>query len=133
MNLVVRNSLVIVALVFAGFGHAQGADYTTDSLDVVKQQVQEKKALLVDVRDQAEWDRGHVEGALLVPFRKLQKGMTQADVEKILPKNQIIYTHCAVGARSLGAAGVLKDYGYDVRPLQKGYKDLVKEGFPVAK
>ncbi len=133
MNLVVRNSLVIVALVFAGFGHAQGADYTTDSLDVVKQQVQEKKALLVDVRDQAEWDRGHLEGALLVPFRKLQKGMTQADVEKILPKNQIIYTHCAVGARSLGAAGVLKDHGYDVRPLQQGYKDLVKEGFPVAK
>lgn len=133
MNQIVTSFLVVVAMFVAIDSHAQGADYTTDSLDVVKQQIQEKKALLVDVRDQAEWDRGHLEGALLVPFRKLQKGMTQADVEKVLPKNQIIYTHCAVGARSLGAAGVLKDYGYDVRPLQQGYKELVKEGFPVAK
>ncbi|MBA4031208.1 MAG: rhodanese-like domain-containing protein, partial [Planctomyces sp.] len=104
-----------------------------DSLETVKKQLAEKKALLVDVRDQAEWDRGHLEGAVLLPFRGLQKGTTAADVEKVLPKNKVIYTHCAVGARSLGAAAILKDYGYDVRPLKEGYNDLLKSGFEKAK
>ena len=44
-------------------------------------------------------------------------------------KDKILYTHCAVGYRSLRAAKILKKYGYEVRALKPGYEELVKAGF----
>ena len=55
------------------------------------------------------------------------------DLLNKLSKEKIIYTHCAVGYRSLRAAKILKKYGYDVRPLKPGYDELVKAGFPTEK
>ena len=50
----------------------------------------------------------------------------------MLPKDQIIYLHCASGKRCVTAAAVLQKLGYDARPLKEGFKDLVKAGFPKA-
>ena len=49
-----------------------------------------------------------------------------------LPKDKIVYTYCASGYRSLKAATTLEKFGYDVRPLKAGYKQLVEQGFPKA-
>jgi rhodanese-related sulfurtransferase len=105
------------------------AEHTKDSLDDVKKNVSDKKAVLVDVREQSEWDDGHLDGATLVPLSALKKG-EQSDS---LPKDRIIYAHCASGKRCLTAADILKKQGYDVRPLKAGYRDLLKAGFPQAK
>lgn len=105
------------------------AEHTKDSLDDVKKNVSDKKAVLIDVREQSEWDDGHLDSATLVPLSALKKG-EQADS---LPKDRIIYAHCASGKRCLTAADILKKQGYDVRPLKAGYMDLVKAGFPQAK
>jgi hypothetical protein len=35
----------------------------------------------------------------------------------------------SAGRRSLEAADILKNFGYDVRPLKPGYRDLIKAGF----
>jgi rhodanese-related sulfurtransferase len=104
------------------------AEHTKDSLDDVKQNLRDKKAVLVDVREQAEWDDGHLEGARLVPLSELKQGK-QADS---LPKDRIVYAHCASGKRCLAAADILKQHGYDVRPLKAGYLELVKAGFKKA-
>jgi rhodanese-related sulfurtransferase len=113
------------------------AQHTTDSLDKVKQQVEEKKALLVDVREQAEWDKGHIDRAVLVPLSELAKKQKDEDfrttLEKKLPKDKVIYCHCAKGQRALLAADVFKGLGYDVRPLKPGYKQLLDAGLPPAK
>ena len=59
------------------------AQHTKDSLEVVKKRIKEKKAILIDVREQREWDAGHLKKAQLVPLSKLQ-----ADVKKkMLPKD----------------------------------------------
>jgi len=105
------------------------AEHTKDSLDDVKKNVSDQKAVLVDVREQSEWDDGHLDGATLVPLSALKKG-EQADS---LPKDRIIYAHCAAGKRCLTAADILKKQGYDVRPLKAGYMDLLKAGFQQAK
>ena len=106
--------------------------HTKDSLDVVKAKVSEKKAVLVDVRSEDEWKDGHLKSAMHLPITELAK-LTEAEIREKLPKDKIIYTHCAVGARALRAGKIIEKLGYDIRPLKPGYEELVKAGFEVAK
>jgi rhodanese-related sulfurtransferase len=103
--------------------------HTKDSLATVKENVQSGKAVIVDVREQNEWDAGHLRGAVLLPQSKLKVESQLADLLKGLPKDKIIYTHCRAGGRALACGQILKKQGYDVRPLKAGYETLVKEGF----
>jgi rhodanese-related sulfurtransferase len=111
-------------------------EFTKDSLDTVKQRIAEKKAVLVDVREPGEWNRGHVAGAVLVPLGELAKKAKEPEfverLEKSVPKDKIVYCHCAKGGRAALAADVLQKLGYDVRPLKPGYQDLLGAGFPKA-
>jgi rhodanese-related sulfurtransferase len=116
-----------VLLVLARRGLAD--EHTKDSLDTVKGSLKDKKAVLVDVREQKEWDAGHLKDAVLVPLSKLNGTDAEAAI-KGLPKDKVIYLHCARGSRCLKAAKILKDQGYDARPLAAGYEALLKEGFP---
>ena len=108
---------------------AADPQHTKDSLDTVKKRLKEKKAVLVDVRERSEWDAGHVKGAVLVPLSKLRSGDAR-ELLRSLPKDKIVYTHCRSGGRALRAAEMLKKLGYDVRPLEPGYKALIEAGFP---
>ncbi len=119
------------ALLAAAAGVAE-AQHTQDSLAVVKQGVDQKTAVLVDVREPDEWQRGHVAGARLVPLSTLERGVTADQLAQTIPKGTVIYTYCMVGGRSVAAAKFLRAQGYDVRPLRPGYPDLVKAGFPSA-
>ncbi len=112
---------------------ALAAEHTKDSLDKVKANLKDKKAVLLDVRDQDEWDAGHLADATLVPLVKLRKAETADELLKNVPKDKIVYTHCALGKRALDAGEILKAKGYDVRPLSAGYDELVKQGFEKAK
>ena len=104
-------------------------EHTKDSLEKIKELVEQKKAVLVDVRELVEWNAGHVEGAVFLPWRDLQDKFDEAKLREKLPKDAIIYTYCAVGYRSLRAGKIIAKYQYDVRPLKPGYEELVKAGF----
>jgi rhodanese-related sulfurtransferase len=122
----------VVALLLPGRAVLLAAEHTKDSLDDVKQRVKDKKAILLDVREKKEWDDGHLRDAKLIPLSDLKKGVDADKLAKDLPKDKIIYCHCAGGVRCLPAADILKKSGYDVRPLKPGYKDLLNAGFPKA-
>lgn len=77
---------------------------TNESLKVVKEKVTTKKAVLLDVREQDEWDAGHLEHAVHLPLSKIETGTAGQDLTKLAPKDSIVYLHCAAGARSLQAA-----------------------------
>jgi phage shock protein E len=129
--------LIMMLALLPGFSSSVRADdrndepreHTADSLETIRSRIEEKKAVLVDVRDLVEWNAGHVQGAKHLPWRELQDKLKEQDVAKKLSKDVIVYTHCAVGYRSLRAAKILKKYGYDVRALKPGYEELVKAGF----
>ena len=112
-------------------------EHTKDSLESVKAAMAKKDAVLVDVREQREWDDGHIDGALFVPLswlREESKGDKFAErVGEKLPAKKIVYVYCRSGGRALTAAGLLRKQGYDARPLKAGYEDLRKAGFTPAK
>ena len=112
---------------------SQAAEHTKDSLKVVQENVEAKKAVLVDVREKSEWNAGHIQGAVFLPLSELNAGIDEKQLVKRLPKGKIIYTHCVVGKRSLAAAKILEKLGYELRPLKAGYKELLEAGFKKAK
>jgi rhodanese-related sulfurtransferase len=123
---------VAVALGLLAAGPARADEHTKDTPDQVKKALADKKAVLIDVREQKEWDAGHLKDADLLPLSKLKVGVPADELEKKLPKGKVVYLHCKSGGRCLSAADVLKGKGYDVRPLKEGYEDLLKAGFPKA-
>lgn len=110
---------------------ARAGDFTKDTPQAVKKAVADGKAVLLDVREQREWDAGHLKAAKLLPLSGLDEIKPEKLARKV-PKGKIVYCHCAAGGRALMAAEVFEKFGYDVRPLEPGYKDLLKAGFEPA-
>jgi sulfur-carrier protein adenylyltransferase/sulfurtransferase len=86
-------------------------------------------AVLVDTREQNEWDEAHLEGATLVP------PATVADrIEQVAPDHsQRVVLYCRVGNRSARAADLLEsELGYeDVASIAGGIEAWQQAGLPV--
>lgn len=121
--------LFVLATLLATTADRKEIEFTKDSLKVVNENVKQEKAVLVDVRSQEEWNKGHIEGAIFLPVTSLRKGGDAKEIAKKLPKKKIIYTFCVVGMRAKAAAKVLVQQGYTVRALKPGYDELVEAGF----
>jgi rhodanese-related sulfurtransferase len=65
-------------------------------------------AMIIDVRSPAEFNGGHVKGAVNIPLQAIQSSFNK------IPKNKVIITCCASGMRSGSAKSLLKAAGYDV-------------------
>ena len=72
-----------------------------------------KGASLIDVRSARELERGHIEGAINVPAHLLSRRLGE------IPRDQPVITYCMAGARSLQAAKILENAGYEVHDLSK--------------
>lgn len=82
-----------------------------------------KNACLIDVREQEEWDQGHIDGARLWPLSKIMQGIFPD-----LPHGAEIILHCQKGMRSLQAAQIFKDNGFmDVASLSGGFEAWLNE------
>jgi rhodanese-related sulfurtransferase len=114
----------VLVLVAAGCRTGQA-----ESLAEVKQAVAENRAVLVDVREQSEWDAGHLAGAKLLPLSQLE---ADPKPRLELPKDRPIYIYCRSGRRSQIAERILRQQGYQARSLAAGYQELLKAGFPGA-
>jgi phage shock protein E len=133
MSRIIRTALLASTMFCTPTFAADRIEHTKVPLETVKQEVQAKKAVLVDVREKREWDRGHIAGAVFLPLSDLQQGVDPQKLARLLPKDKIIYAHCARGGRCLSAADLLQKNGYQIRPLKPGYNQLLQAGFEKAK
>jgi len=124
--------LIAIALLAASNAERESVEFTKDSLEVVKQNVDDGKAVMVDVRSKEEWDKGHLEDSLFLPVTSIRKGEYPPAMTKAVPKAKIVYTFCVVGMRAKKAAGALGKQGYEVRALKPGYDELIEAGFKKA-
>ena len=83
---------------------------------------------LVDVREDREWEQGHMQGAV-----HLGRGVLERDVETTIPdKHAKIVLSCGGGYRSALAADNLQRMGYtDVTSLAGGWRAWNDAGAPV--
>ncbi len=83
---------------------------------------------LVDVREDNEWDKGHIAGAI-----HLGKGVIERDIEGVIPDpNAEIILYCGGGYRSALAADNLSKMGYtNVVSMDGGFRGWNEAGFPV--
>ncbi len=73
------------------------------------------KPLIIDVRTEAEWNNGHIEGAILIPYELIGERIGTV----VKDKSNRIYLYCRSGRRS----GIAKE------TLEKiGYKDVLNLG-----
>ncbi|GBF06423.1 rhodanese-like protein [Deinococcus aerius] len=90
------------------------------------QRMVQEGALLVDVREPAEYAEIHAEGALLVPLSEFEARYSE------LPKDRDLVMICRSGARSARAGQYLLEHGYkDVVNLAGGTLAWAEAGLPV--
>jgi adenylyltransferase/sulfurtransferase len=93
-----------------------------------RDRIESGEPVVVDVREQDEWDEGHIPGAVHVP-----RGHLESRIERLAPDPaRPVLLYCSVGNRSAFAAKTLTELGYeDVVSLAGGFTDWKRNGFPV--
>jgi rhodanese-related sulfurtransferase len=100
----------------------------TNVRTVRERMARKEKLLLVDVREESEWAKGHLPGAM-----HLGKGIIERDIERAIPDADAeIILYCGGGYRSALAAENLQRMGYtNVISMDGGYRGWVAAGLPV--
>ena len=89
-----------------------------------------EKFIVVDTREDNEWQRGHIPNAI-----HLGKGIIERDIEAAIPdKDAPLVLYCGGGFRSALAADNLQKMGYkNVVSMDGGWRGWTEAGFPTAK
>ena len=84
------------------------------------------RPFLLDVREQDEWDEGHLPGAVHV-----SRGNLEARIEAVIPdKSREVVIYCAAGARSAFVAKSMLELGYaDVASMSGGFSEWKHNGY----
>jgi rhodanese-related sulfurtransferase len=82
-------------------------------------------ALLVDCREDQEWQAGHAPEAVLLPLSRF------ADAPAEVPRDRQVVVVCRSGHRSLSATAFLLAQGYDAVNLAGGMQAWVTAGGPL--
>lgn len=89
-----------------------------------------ENALVLDVREPDEYAKGHIEGAVYIPFGKLKERVAELDAHKSAP---IIVT-CQSGTRSGHACAILQQHGFtSVYNLAGGMMEWEEAKLPVTR
>lgn len=99
------------------------------NVDAVKARIDRgEKFVLVDVREESEFAKDHVPGAI-----HLGKGVIERDIEARVPElNTEMILYCGGGFRSALAADNLQKMGYtNVISMDGGIRDWREKGYPL--
>ncbi len=93
---------------YAGYvgSNVLNGDFKQVHVDKVRELV-ENKEVIIDVREAAEFERGHIKGAVNIPLSELRNRMEE------IPRENPVYLHCRTGQRSYNAALVLQNSGFN--------------------
>ncbi len=87
----------------------------------------DRSVVVIDVRQPAEWRRGHIKGAHNLPLPQLAARLHGIPVDKC------VVTVCATGHRSAAAARAFLRAGYRVENLAGGVHAWSRAGLPLTR
>ncbi|MBU3025583.1 MBL fold metallo-hydrolase [Zobellia galactanivorans] len=86
-----------------------------------------EKPLIIDVRKKSEFDSEHVIGAINVPLNEINRNLAR------FPKDRPFVIHCAGGYRSMIAASILKQRGWDdFVDVAGGFEEMKNTGIRIS-
>ena len=91
----------------------------------VAERLGDRSVAVIDVRQPAEWRRGHIRGSLNLPLAQLASRL------HALPNDKTIVAVCASGHRSAVAARTLQRSGYQAENLKGGMRAWTRAGLPL--
>lgn len=99
------------------------------AIDAV-QLINRRDALVLDVRDNAEFVAGHLPNARSIPLAELEGRIRE--IEKL--KSRPVIVNCPVGTRSAAVCNTLKKHGFgEVHVLRDGIRGWVEASLPLEK
>jgi len=119
----------VIGFLKGGFDAWSAAQQPTDTIDrknpdALALQYSEQP-LIIDVRKKSEFESEHLVGALNIPLNQLNLHLAR------IPKNKHFFLHCAGGYRSMIAASILKQRGWDnFTEIRGGFAELAKTNLP---
>lgn len=110
------------------FAEAKASVRETTPREVQDRLARGEKVVLIDIREQNEWNLGHAEPAMYIG-----RGVLESQIEAKVPRDAEVVLMCASGNRSALAARVLEEMGYtNVASMAGGFRDWVASGGAVA-
>ena len=105
--------LLLAAMLLVGCGQAnqnnQEAVYMNITAEEPKKIMDSEEGyIILDTRTQAEYDEGHIPGAIVISHDEI----TEKAEEVLTDKNRLILVYCRSGRRSKIAAEALVELGY---------------------
>jgi thioredoxin len=103
---------------------------TVQDVDAVKfkELTTQKDMLILDVRTQGEYSRGHIKGSTLIDL----SSPSAADRLNLLQKNKTVLIYCLSGSRSTVVAQYMQKQGFSkIYNLTYGLMDWNRQGFPL--
>jgi rhodanese-related sulfurtransferase len=116
-----------VKMVISKIGRLKGVSMSFKSISVADAAQSIKNGVLViDVREQNEYDQVHIENSVLVPLSKV----SAKKINEINPQNKTILIHCHAGKRSKVAANIILSQGYagEILELDEGISAWIEFG-----
>ncbi len=107
---------------------AKAAVKVVSAADVKAAIDKKEKAVILDVRDPAEYAAGHLPGAINV-----SRGTLEFNIwTKVPDQSAKIYVYCKTAGRSAFATKTLNDLGYKNAVLMDAhFEDWIKAGYPI--
>ena len=103
--------LLLALLLLAGCGGNAASESTYQQItqEEAKEMMDTQEVIILDVREQDEYDSGHIPGAVLLPVGTIDED-TAAEV--ISEKDSTVLVYCRSGNRSKTASSALAELGY---------------------
>ena len=102
--------LISLLLLLTGCGgNSADGSYQQITQEEAKEMMDTQNVVILDVREQNEYDGGHIPGAVLLPVGTIDE-TTAAEV--IPEKDSTVLVYCRSGNRSKTASSALADLGY---------------------
>ena len=102
-------ALFSLLMLLTACGAASSDGYTKISQEEAKEMMDAGEVLILDVREQEEYDGGHIPGAVLLPLGSINEENAAAVIPE---KETVVLVYCRSGNRSKKAAKALAELGY---------------------
>ena len=109
MKRIVMLFLSLLLLLTGCGGNAADGSYQQITQEEAKEMMDTKEVIILDVREQDEYDSGHIPGAVLLPVGTIDEDTAAAVIPE---KDSTVLVYCRSGNRSKTAAAALASLGY---------------------